>query len=100
MQIKEFTEEEQEVLRSNPYVAGVTSQFVYFTAEFKKEFHRLYTAGKKPRKIVEELGIDPDIIGQSRINGLKRHIMEDLREGKGFTETTSEAARSNSGRPL
>ena len=99
MQIKEFTEEEQEILRSNPYVAGVTSQFVYFTAAFKKEFHRLYTAGKKPKKIVKELGIDPDIIGQSRINGLKRHIMEDLREGKGFTETTSESANST-GKPI
>lgn len=28
MQIREFTDEEQAVLRSNKYVAGVTAQFV------------------------------------------------------------------------
>ena len=55
MQIKEFTKEEQEILLNSPYVAGVTSQFVYFTAEFKKEFHIMYKAGMKPRKIVIEL---------------------------------------------
>ena len=100
MQIKEFTKEEQEILLNSPYVAGVTSQFVYFTAELKKEFHRMYKAGMKPRKIVIELGIDPDIIGQSRISGLKRHIMEDLKEGKGFTENGSETAIANHGKPL
>lgn len=100
MQIKKFTEEEQEILLSSPYVAGVTSQFVYFTAEFKKEFHRMYKAGMKPKKIVKELGIDPIIIGQSRINGLKRHIMEDLKEGKGFTENGSETAVANYGKRL
>ena len=99
MQIREFTEEEQEILRKNPYVADVTSQFVYFTAEFKEEFYKLYTAGKKPKKIVEALGIDPKLIGQSRINGLKRHIMEDLQEGKGFTEMGSDTAMANYGKP-
>ena len=100
MQIKEFTEEEQEILRSNPYVVGVTSRYVYFSAEFKKEFHRLYIAGNKPTKIVRELGIDPDIIGPNRIYGLKNHIMKDLREGRGFTEVNSESDEIHRGKPL
>lgn len=98
--IREFTEDEQAALLANEYVVEVTAKFVYFSAAFKEKFYKEYQAGKKPKKIVKELGIDPDLIGQSRINGLKRHIMEDLREGKGFTEMGSEAAAAQSGKPL
>ena len=75
MKIKEFTEEEQLILRGSEYVVDVTSRFVYFSAAFKEQFYKEYQAGKKPRQIVREFGIDPDLIGQSRINGLKQHIM-------------------------
>lgn len=100
MKIKEFTEEEQLILRGSEYVVDVTSRFVYFSAAFKEQFYKEYQAGKKPRQIVREFGIDPDLIGQSRINGLKQHIIKDLRKGKGFTEMTSEAASAQSGRAL
>lgn len=100
MKIKEFTEGEMAVLLSSEYVVEVTSRFVYFSAGFKERFYSEYQAGKKPKKIIEGMGIDPGILGQSRINGIKCHIIQDLREGKGFTEMTSEAAATQTGKPL
>jgi hypothetical protein len=40
---------------------------VHFTVEFKKKFWEAVLAGKKPREIVIELGIDPDILGETRM---------------------------------
>ncbi len=100
MNIKEFTDAEMASLLSSEYVVQVTSQFVYFSGGFKQQFYREYQAGKKPKKIIESMGIDPDILGQSRINGIKCHIFQDLRTGKGFTEITSENAAAQTGKPL
>lgn len=83
MQIKEYTEEEQEILRSNPYVVGVTSRYVYFSAEFKKKFHRLYIAGNKPTKIVRELGHD-SLHGAeaTKIGGFEEFNIFDMWDGR------------------
>ena len=89
MKIKEFTEEELSQLRQSEYILDVTPQFVYYSAEFKKRFYREYQEGKKPRKIIGEMGIDTNILGQTRVNGIKRRILRDVHIGKGFTEITS-----------
>lgn len=100
MKIKEFTEDEMAALLSSVYVVQVTSRFVYFSAGFKERFYNEYRAGKKPKKIIEGMGIAPDILGQSRINGIKGYILRGLRAGKGFTEITSEAVAAQTGKPL
>ena len=74
MKIKEFTEEEMSQLRQSEYILDVTPQFVYYSAEFKERFYREYQEGKKPRKIIDEMGIDTNILGQTRINGIKRSV--------------------------
>ena len=79
MKIKEFTEEEMSQLRQSEYILDVTPQFVYYSAEFKKRFYREYQEGKKPRKIIGEMGIDTN---------------------KGFTEITSESCTKQVGRSL
>jgi len=88
MVIKEFTKEQIEQLKFNKYVVAVNSQFVYFSTEFKERFYKEYQSGKKPKKVIVDMGLDPEILGQSRINGIKCHIMNNVRDGKEFTDVT------------
>jgi hypothetical protein len=83
---KKFTEEEMNLLRASSYVLDVSPSIVHFTAEFKKKFWEAILAGKKPRDIVIEMGIDPDILGEIRINGLKSMIRNEVKAGKGFRD--------------
>ena len=83
---KKFTEEEMNHLRTSSYVLDVSPSIVHFTAEFKKKFWEAIITGKKPRDIVIEMGIDPDILGEIRINGLKGMIRNEVKAGKGFRD--------------
>ncbi len=100
MKIKEFTEEEMAQLRESEYILDVTPKFVYYSAEFKERFYREYQEGKKPRKIIEGMGIDANILGQTRVNGIKRRVLRDVQIGKGFTEITGESYTKHVGRAL
>ena len=83
---KKFNEEEINHLRASSYVLDVSPSIVHFTAEFKKKFWEAVLAGKKPRDIVIELGIDPNILGDTRMNGLKGMIKNEVKAGKGFRD--------------
>ena len=83
---KKFTEEEMDILKTSPYVLGVTPSIVHFSAEFKEKFWILIMAGKKPQDAAKELGIDPDILGESRVNGLKIMLRNEMRTGNGFRD--------------
>ena len=86
MAIKKFTQEEMNHLRASPYVLDVSPSIVHFSAEFKELFWNSIQAGKEPRNIVIELGIDPDILGAYRVSGLKGMIRNEVRAGKGFRD--------------
>ena len=86
MASKKFTEEEMNHLRASPYVLEVSPSIVHFSAEFKKIFWEAILAGKTPRNIVMNLGIDPDILGEIRLNGLKGMIRNEVKAGKGFRD--------------
>jgi len=83
---KKFTEEEMALLRVSPYVLDVSPSIVHFSAEFKAKFWDGVVSKKELREIVTELGIDPDILGEGRVNGLKTMIREEVRAGKGFRD--------------
>jgi hypothetical protein len=83
---KKFTEEEMKHLRASSYVLDVSPSIVHFSAEFKKKFWEAILAGKKARNSVAELGIDPDILGENRVNGLKGMIRNEVNDGKGFRD--------------
>lgn len=83
---KKFTEAEMERLRSSPYVLEVSPSIVHFSAEFKERFWQLIMAGKTPREAVIELGIDPDILGENRVTGLKTMLRNEVRSGNGFRD--------------
>src|SRR5665647_707231 len=86
MATKKFKEEEMIHLQASSYVIDVSPSIVHFSAEFKKKFWEAILAGKKPRDIVINLGIDPDILGETRLNGLKGMIRNEVKEGNGFRD--------------
>jgi len=83
---KKFNEEEMNHLRASSCVLNVSPSIVHFSAEFKKKFWEAILTGKTPRDIVIELGIDPDILGETRMNGLKGMIGNEVKAGKGFRD--------------
>jgi len=40
--------------------------------------------GKLPKDIVRSLGINPEILGESRLGGLKSMIRNEVKNGNGF----------------
>jgi hypothetical protein len=83
---KKFTEVEVDRLKSSSYVLDVSPSIVHFSAEFKEKFWDGILSEKTPREIVIKLGIDPDILGENRLNGLKTMIRDEVRAGKGFRD--------------
>lgn len=87
MSWKTFTQEELLELRSNPYVKSITPKMIRFTTEFKEIFWELYKKGTSPTSIMFKLGFDPEVLGESRINGIMQHIKEAADSGEGFRES-------------
>ena len=90
-----FTEQEMLVLRNSKYVLDVSPSIVHFSAEFKKIFWEELSKGKLPRDIVKNLGIDPNILGDTRINGLKTMIGNEVKKGNGFRDLNTYAQGCN-----
>ena len=86
MASKKFTVEEMNRLRENPYVLDVSPNLVHFSVEFKTRFWNLILDGKSQFEAVTKLGIDPDILGKNRVNGLKAMIRKEFKSGKGFRD--------------
>ena len=86
MASKLFTQEEMDCLRASNYVLNVTPHIVHFSADFKKEFWDLIITGKTPHEAVVELGIDPELLGATRIVGLKTMIRNEVKAGNGFRD--------------
>lgn len=86
---RNFNEDEMNHLQASSYVLAVSPTTVHFSATFKKKFWDALLDGKKPRDIVSELGLNPDILGDNRINGLKTMIRNEFKAGKGFRDLTT-----------
>lgn len=84
MSRKQFTEEEQQLLRQNPYIFSVTKTKITLTKEFKEIFINACKDGKVPRKILEEHGFDLNILGKRRIWSISYHIKDEYRKYGGF----------------
>jgi len=92
-----FSQEEQRILKHNPYVLKVSEKSITYTDEFKTHFIAEYNKGKSPRIIFEEAGFDVEIIGIKRVDcassrwkkAYKEHGVMGLRDTR----------RTNPGRP-
>lgn len=81
-----FTQEQMEQLIKNPHVKSVTPSTVRFTEEFKRYYYQKHTSGALVRDIFLECGIDPDILGESRIDGFCYTINKQAKRDTGFTD--------------
>ena len=81
-----FNDKEMKALEKNPYVVMVIPSQVSFSSEFKSMFYVKYKDGMNPEDIIREVGIDPKILGKTRISGLRQTILKAAREGKSFTD--------------
>ncbi len=84
-----FTPEELEILRANPYTLKAEPGTIKFTYAFKVAFWEKYQANPHPAAILEELGYDPGMLGESRINGISQKIRNEARSKYGLQDTES-----------
>ena len=83
---KKFTAEEMSELKKSKYVLDVSTSIVHFSAEFKEEFWNALIQGNLPKDIVLNMGINPEILGESRLGGLKTMIRNEVKKGDGFRD--------------
>ena len=86
MTVTRFTEQEKLLLRKNPYTYRVTDNMILLTVEFKETFWKLYIQGFSPVSIFRELGYDPDLLGQYRINNFAFKLKKAIESGKSLTQ--------------
>ena len=88
MSRKILSEEQQQLLRQNPYIYSVTDTRINLTKEFKEIFLAEYKSGTSPRKILEDHGFDISIIGERRIWSISNHIRTEYKKYGEFHEAT------------
>lgn len=98
MSRKQFTEEQQQKLRQNPYVYSVTATRLSLTREFKELFMEACKAGRTPRQILEDHGFSVELIGERRFFSIPQHIREEFKKHGEFREGYS--SRCNGGNAL
>ncbi len=86
MNRKQFTEEQLQLLRQNPYVYSVTASRLLLTKEFKEIFMTAYNAGESLRKILENHGLGTELIGERRVWSISMHIREEYKKFGEFHE--------------
>ena len=69
-------------LQKSPFVERVTEAQVFFTATFKEHFVTEHQRGKTSTNIVMEAGIDPNVLGKSRIRSLRLVAYHHMKQKK------------------
>lgn len=91
--MREYTKKELKELNENPYTLKATKNKISHTVEFKKVFWTKYQVGETPRKILTDLGYNPSMFEQKRIDSLVQHIKKQALSGNGFTEGPNRTKR-------
>ena len=73
MRQRPLTKEQREMLSRSPHVIKMTDVYVFFSSSFINKFCVDYHAGKTADSIFLEAGIDPKILGRTRVDSLRRH---------------------------
>ena len=68
-----LTEEQIKMLKGNPNIVKVTDRQIHYTQTFKNYFCREYSKGRSSSEILREQGIDPKILGETRVSSLRTH---------------------------
>lgn len=88
------------LLDKNPYIESVSSTTVKYTDEFKMYFAQQHAKGVPYRQILINCGIDPEVLGRKRIDGLSYSINKKIKSGESFADkrkyNSSHASKSGS----
>lgn len=68
-----LTEEQISILSKNPNIVKVTPRQVHYTQTFKNYFCREYAKGRSSTEILREQGIDPKVLGETRVSTLRTY---------------------------
>lgn len=91
-----FTQEQINHLKVNHYVKSISSSTIRFTEEFKKYFYHRHHSGMTARQIFAECGIDPDMLGESRLEGFCYTLNKQAKRESGFTDNRTANYRKQS----
>ena len=95
MGVNYFTDEQVALLKDNPYIEKITNKSIKYSIKFKEEFWKRYCQGELPSAIVQSFGIDPKILGNSRLSNIVQRIKMEADRLESFEDTR----RKNNGRP-
>ena len=88
-----LSKQEIERLRKNPYVASVTANTVRFTEAFKELAYKKKSQGIPVTETMRQYGIDPEILGASRVEGFSYTLNKKAKQESGFSDRRSENYR-------
>tara|TARA_R110002060_G_C2123111_1_gene98807 strand:+ start:190 stop:603 length:414 start_codon:yes stop_codon:yes gene_type:complete len=71
-----FTEEEMNKLRQSPYVKHVSPHLITYGSFFEYQYHLLKQSGLPTKQCFEQLGLDPETIGEGRMKSFNRRYLE------------------------
>ena len=84
---KYFAPEEVAILKANQYVKSVTEKTISLTKECKQRFWEEYKNGKLVSSICADMGLDPKILGERRMYGIRASIVAAVERGEDFRDT-------------
>lgn len=88
-----LSEQDVEQLKKNPYVASASTNTVRFTEEFKKLAYENKCKGISVAETMHRCGIEPAVLGESRVSGLSYQLNKKARQANGFTDMRRENYR-------
>ena len=68
-----LTPKQIEMLKGNPNIAKISPIQISYTQTFKNYFCREYAKGRSSSEILREQGIDPKILGDTRVSSLRTY---------------------------
>lgn len=95
MGVNYFSDEQVALLKDNPYIEKITNKSIKYSIKFKEEFWKRYSQGELSSAIVQSFGIDPKILGNSRLSNIVQRIKMEADRLESFEDTR----RKNNGRP-
>ena len=81
-----LSKREVEELKKNPYIASVTTNTVRFTEAFKKLAYEKKCQGAPVTETMRQCGIDPELLGASRVEGFRYTLNKKAKQANGFSD--------------
>ena len=78
-----------EILGANPNVKSISTSSIRFTDAFLQELSEAKKTGTPLAQALRKSGIDPEMLGESRIAGLSHTLNVKARKGTGFSDGRS-----------